>query len=360
MARAWIEVDLNKLKKNYELVTKIAKGKSILGVVKANAYGCGLVKIGKELEVLGAKILGVATLNEALELRKNKIKSGILIFGSLLYEEYEEAFKNNIQITVSKKEDFIYIEGQNFIQPKVHIKIDTGMGRVGFSNLTVEDVRDFMNKYKKTKIKGIYSHFSSADITSERDYTNMQIEKFSIFENIQGIEYIHIQNSAGIILENDKCQGNLVRPGIMLYGFSDLHRELEPIVALKARIIYLKKAENDMYISYEKEGYVKKGTIIGTVSIGYGDGYPRRFSSNGIMYVSGMPCKVLGKVCMDMTMIEIPSELECKIEVGEVVDVFSNFNNRDIYKELKDAKISPYEYLVGITQRVERKYIGGK
>lgn len=354
MKRAWVEINLEDLKSNYLLAKELAREKEILGVVKGNGYGCGAVAIAKALKKMGVKIFGVACLKEGIELRNAGIKEEILIFGAIGHDEYSDAFNSNLQITISTYKDIEYIEKNNFLNPKVHLKVDTGMGRIGFQNFKREDLVKIMQSSKKMKVVGVYSHFSCSDVYVEDLYTNDQIRRFREFEDIEELKYRHIQNSAGIILDNDKCYGNLARAGIMLYGFSDLHPDLKPIIKLKSRISHLKIVEQDSYISYGKEGFIKKGGMVATVSIGYADGYQRRFSNNGYMCIKGIPCKVLGKVCMDVTMLEIPKELENLVKIGTEVSILE----KDIFEQLKNAQVSPYEYLVSITPRVEKVYLG--
>lgn len=352
MKRTWLEVDRENLKSNYELIKKLAPDKEIIGVIKANGYGCGSIQIAKELVKLGINFFGVACLQEALELREKDVDEEILVFGAVNHEEYEIAFENKIQISVSKFEDIEFIEKSNFRNPRVHVKIDTGMGRVGFLNKEIYNLLESRENLKKCKIQGVFSHFSCADLLDKDEYTLMQIENFSRYTKISDLKYLHIQNSAGIIRFNNKCKGTHARAGIMMYGYSDLHPDLKPVTKLKSIISHLKKIEEDLYISYGKEGLAKKGSMVATIPIGYADGYSRRFSNKGEMYIKGYPCKVLGKVCMDMTMIEIPESLQSQIKIGDEVDVLGD----DPMKQLKKAQVSPYEYLVGIGNRVKRVY----
>lgn len=357
MKRSWLEVDLRNLEHNYKIVKNIVEEKEVLGVVKANAYGCGVIEISKALIEMGVKILGVACYQEAKELRDAGITNEILIMGAIGRDQYEEVFENDIQIAISCYDEIKYIENNNFKNPKVHIKIDTGMGRIGFLNDSIKEILIHKTKLKKMQIVGVFIHFSCADILGEEQYTEMQISKFKFYEELKEIKYIHSQNSGGILRFNKKCGGNLVRPGIMLYGFTDMNLRLKPICKLKSKIVHYKIMEEDSYISYGREGFVKKGDIVATIAIGYGDGYPRRFSNCGIMSVEGEPCQVLGKVCMDTTMIKIPQKLKDKIKLEMEVDVLYG----DIFEQFHKAKVSPYEYLVGITTRAERIYIkGGK
>lgn len=353
MKRSWLEIDRENLKNNYSLIRRLAPDKEVLGVIKANGYGCGSVQVAEELSALGVKVFGVACLQEAIELREKGIKEEILVFGASNHEEYGLAFEKNIQITVSSVEDIEFIEQEDFKNPRVHIKIDTGMGRVGFVDNSAYELLKNRGQLKKCKIVGVFTHFSCSDLHNEDEYTLMQIENFSKYGEFTDLEYIHMQNSGGIIRFNDRCEGTHVRAGIMTYGFSDLHPDLKPVTRLKSIVSHVKKVEEDSYISYGRNGFVTKGSLVASIPIGYGDGYSRKFSNKGEMYIHGVPCKVLGLVCMDMTMVEVPAELHEKIAIGDEVDVLGD----NPLKQLAGAGVSPYEYLVGITDRVKRVYL---
>ncbi|MGL4687309.1 MAG: alanine racemase [Fusobacteriaceae bacterium] len=355
MKRGWLEINLNKLKDNYNITKEKAAGKEVMAVVKADAYGLGACKISETLSDLGVNIFGVACLEEALELRKNGLKKEILILGVINFLDYKLAFDNNIQLTISSFEELEYLKKNNFKNPKIHIKIDTGMGRIGFLNDKIYSwiKENKNNKNNKFEIIGIFSHFSSSDIPCEDSYTMSQISKFKKYEEIEGIKYIHIQNSAGIMRFNSYCNGNLVRAGIVLYGYTDLDTKISPIVKFKTIINHLKVVEEDSYISYEKTKLVKKGTVIGTIPIGYADGYDRRFSNRGYVFIRGVKCAIVGRVCMDATMIKIPKSLYKNISIGEEVDILGD----NPLEQLKHVGISPYEFLLFVSKRVKRNYI---
>ncbi|MGL4393179.1 MAG: alanine racemase [Fusobacteriaceae bacterium] len=352
--RSWLEVDFKALKNNYEVVKNLVGKKEILGVVKSNAYGSGIVEVANQLISYGVKILGVACLQEAIVLRKAGIKSEILILGLILRDEYEIAFDNDIQLTISSYEDLDFIEKNNFKNPKVQIKIDTGMGRIGFmpDNKIIDFIKN-KSQLKKVSIVGVFTHFSSADISAEDEFTKSQIKKFDPFEKLLDIKYIHSQNSDGILRFNSLCNTNLVRPGIILYGYIN-YPNILPVSILKSKIIYLKKLEADTFISYGKKGLAKKGDLVATIAIGYGDGLPRNFSNIGKMDVLGVPCKIVGNICMDSTMIIIDEKICGKVKVGMTVEVISRENMFEIFKE---AGVFTYEYLTGLSNRVERVYI---
>lgn len=353
MERAWIEVNFNNLRSNYELIKEMEPQKEVLAVVKADAYGCGTIAVVKELRSYGVKMFGVSCLQEAMELRDNGIEEDILIFGAIPHSQYRRAFENRIQLTIAKKEDIEFIERNNFITPKVQMKIDTGMGRIGF---LVEEGLEILNKreeLKKVDIIGVFTHFSCADIEEEDEYTRKQIELFEIFQEVQGLKQIHSQNTGGIIRFNKECKGNIVRPGMLLYGYTNLDKRVKPIATLKAIVTHIKELKDGSFISYGKEKYLEKGSTVATVSIGYADGYPRAFSNCGEMKINGVICKVVGKVCMDVTMVEVPFEYKERVQIGDEVEVISG----DIYRQFERADISPYEFLVRIPNRAKRVYI---
>lgn len=353
MERSWLEIDLNNLRHNYEIIKKIVINKEILAIVKADGYGCGISEISKTLFEIGVKNFGVSSLEEALELKKVGIENNILILEIIGHDDYEKAFENNFQIAISSYEDIVYIEENNFKNPQIHIKIDLNFEKKNFLNDDILKWMENREKFKKIDVIGIFSHFSYSEKINDENYLKIQIQNFEIYEKIKGIKYLHIKNSVGIIKYNELCNSNMVRPGIMLYGYTNLNQEIRKISSLKSKIVHLKTIEKDSYISYGKEGFLKSGQMVATISIGYGDGYPRRFSNIGIMNIAGIECKVLGRICMDTTMIEIPEILKKKVCVGTIVDVMGG----NMYEQFEKANISPYEFLVGITKRVERKYI---
>lgn len=353
MKRSWLEVNFKNLLFNLKLIEKLAGKKEIMCVIKCNAYGCGAIAIAKFLEEKGVKYFGVACLDEALELREYGIKGEILVFGPTQVEWYSVAFSSKINLTITDEKELIYIIENKIKNPLIHVKVDTGMGRIGFKKNEVKAILKKISEYPDIEIQGIYSHLSCADIPREDEYTLTQLNEFKEFEKLEKIKYKHILNSAGVIRFADMTATNLVRVGIALYGYTNLIQELKPAVKLKTIINFIKTLDKNSYISYEKEGVAISGTTVATVSIGYGDGYSRRFSNVGYMLIDNIRCRVIGKVCMDMTIIEIPDELKNKIYVGMEIEVIG----MDVLNQLKAANISPYEELVSITNRVKREYI---
>jgi alanine racemase len=324
-------------------------------VVKADSYGFGAVKIAKELSEVGVKIFGVASLDEALELKKSGIEDEILILGSLFEDEILVADKENFQITVSSRKQLKFIE-DNRLNVKFHIKIDTGMGRLGF---TVEEGDRVIEECigKNMNITGIYSHLSDADGMSQEsiDYTEGQLKKFTIFKKYENVvKYIHILNSGGILHFNNRYAGNLVRAGICMYGMLGNERieGFKRVFTAKARVLSKRTVEEDSYISYGRTAQLKKGESFATLSIGYADGMKKEFSNKTYVIIEGEKCPVVGEICMDMCMVKIPSSIVEKVEIGAEAIVIRD----DIIEEINSIHKSTWDILTGIGRRVYRVY----
>ncbi|BDU50777.1 alanine racemase [Haliovirga abyssi] len=353
--RVWSDINLNNLIINLNLIKKLtSNNKKILGVIKANAYGHGAVEIARELSANGVSNFGVACIEEAEELVKNRIRGKILILGCTPLEEWDKAVSLGIQLTLSSYEEINYIEKKGLF-PDIHVKIDTGMGRIGFSYEEAEKAIQYIKNKNIANIKGIFTHLSVAD--EDLEYTQKQVEIFKkIVDENKDIEYFHISNSAGIL--NVINEGNMVRPGIILYGIpvvkNRFSKEFKPVMSFKSKIIFLKEVKQDMPISYGKTYIAKKGEIIATVSAGYADGINRKLSNTGEVYLKGKRCKIIGRVCMDQMMIKIPKTLIGKVKVGDELEIFGENINID-----EIAKISgtiSYEILTNINNRVPRIY----
>ena len=353
--RTWLEIDIDNLKYNIGKIQKLVEDKKILGVVKADSYGFGAVKIAKELSEVGVKIFGVASLDEALELKKSGIEDEILILGSLFEDEILVADKENFQITVSSRKQLKFIE-DNRLNVKFHIKIDTGMGRLGF---TVKEGDRVIEECigKNMNITGIYSHLSDADGMSQEsiDYTEGQLKKFTIFKKYENVvKYIHILNSGGILRFNNRYAGNLVRAGICMYGMLGNERieGFKRVFTAKARVLSKRTVEEDSYISYGRTAQLKKGESFATLSIGYADGMKKEFSNKTYVIIEGEKCPVVGEICMDMCMVKIPNSIVEKVEIGAEAIVIRD----DIIEEINSIHKSTWDILTGIGRRVYRVY----
>lgn len=362
----WAEIDLKAIEYNYRQVRKhVGKGINIMAVVKANAYGHGTVEVSSVLEHAGVDYLGVATTDEAVRLRDHGIKTPILVMGSVLPSEVGVSVHKDITLTICGDELFEVIrkETGNGEKLKVHVKVDTGMGRVGVWH---EDALDLVKKASAQKginLEGIYTHFSSAG----RDdfFTAYQIEAFekllsSIEKNWIKIPLRHAANSIATI-DFHKSHLNLVRPGLVIYGMYPKHTfpkliKLKPALELKTRVVFVKDTPPGRSISYGRTFITQKHTKIATLPIGYADGYGRKLSNKGEVLIKGQRARVVGKVTMDQTMIDV-GHID-GVKAGDEVVLIGKQGNDEIRAEnlARVAESIAYEVVCGISNRVPRIY----
>ncbi len=354
--RTWAEINLDNLRYNVQKIRELSGGKEVMGVIKADAYGMGSVEYARELVESGVKILGVACYEEASELKKCGIDVDVLVFGCTPLESMERAIEKNIHLTISSAKEIDFLERNN-LKPKIHIKVDTGMGRVGFTPSEAMEAIKYIRKNEIGQILGVYSHLSVADDVEEDEYTLGQIEKFKPFEELEGIRYKHILNSCGAIRFGDKTNSNLVRPGILLHGIvpfdSNLQNEFKYVFKLKSKVLYLKTIKEGAFISYGKSYYAEKGEVIATIPVGYADGFSRKFSNCSTVIIKGVECPVVGRICMDMTMVRIPEEIQEEVKIGSGVTLIGE----DIMEKSEVAGTIPYELMTNLGRRVSRFYI---
>lgn len=364
---AWAEIDLDNLKKNFEIIRKRVKDKKIISVVKADAYGHGAVEISKELEVLGSDYFAVATLEEGMELRINGISKPILIFGYVFPKQVNYILDFSLTPTIYSIDFAKELNNLCKIRKEkvnVHIKIDTGMGRVG---ILWDNAYGFIKeilKFKNLNIEGLYAHFSSAD-EKDKTFTKIQFDRFQkILDRLRkekiNIPFKHHGNSATVIdLPQYILDG--VRCGIMLYGLKPSNQvkniKLYPVMSVKAKLIFIKKVSKNTPISYGRTFYTKNDSIIGTIPIGYADGYPRILSNKGKVLYRGKRVKVVGTVTMDHCMIDI-SKFD-NPQIGEDVIIMGKDGEEEISADeiAKKCGTINYEIVTRIGKRVPRVYI---
>lgn len=352
-----------------ELKRHVGDNVLFMAVVKADAYGHGIVPVAKTAVASGADWLGVALLEEALELKQRGIAHPIFILGIVDPAGAESVVKNNISVAVCSLDSVLTLNktaeevGQNAF---VHLKVDTGMGRIG---LKPEDVLLFVEKLaalKHIQLEGLFSHFSNVD-ENDKTYAYRQLECFKdviASLNAKGINIPikHLAGSAATIDFPDSYF-DMVRPGISLFGVypsNNINRfvTLQPAMTLKTRIIFIKELPKNVPISYGNTYVTSKRSRIATLPIGYADGYPRMLSNQGEVLVCGRRVPVVGRVCMDMTMIDI-SDVP-KAEVGSEVVLFGHQNlSRILVDEIAYKNMTiPHEIFCGITNRVPKFYRG--
>ena len=370
---AWAEVNLKAIAHNIRELRRITNPKAcVMAVVKANAYGHGIIEVARESLENGAEALGVAHIEEGIQLRKAGIDAPVLIFGYTPPIHVKKLIEFNFTQTVcsyeiSKKLSQAAVKYGKKI--KVHINVDTGMGRLGLlggiKDNSVSEVL-LISLLPMLELEGIYTHFATAD-ESDRSYADKQFVIFTDFLNelrIAGLEIpvTHAANSAAII-NMPETHLNMVRAGISIYGFytsEEVDRsiiKLKPAMELKTKIIHLKKVPAGFKVSYGITYETEKPTTIATVSIGYADGLNRLLSSNGRMLVCGQKAPIVGRVCMDLTMLDVGEIPEVAME-KEVV-VFGKQGNASITVDEIASKINTinYEIVATIMDRVPRIYL---
>ena len=370
---AWAEVNLKAIAHNIRELRRITNPKAcVMAVVKANAYGHGIIEVARESLENGAEALGVAHIEEGIQLRKAGIDAPVLIFGYTPPIHVKKLIEFNLTQTVysyeiSKKLSQAAAKYGKKI--KVHINVDTGMGRLGLlgeiKDNSVSEVL-LISRLPMLELEGIYTHFATAD-ESDRSYADKQFEIFTNFLNelrIAGLEIpvTHAANSAAII-NMPETHLDMVRAGISIYGLytsEEVDRsiiKLKPAMELKTKIIHLKKVPAGFKVSYGITYETEKPTTIATVSIGYADGLNRLLSSNGRMIVCGQKAPIVGRVCMDLTMLDVGEIPEVAME-KEVV-VFGKQGNASITVDEIASKINTinYEIVATIMDRVPRIYL---
>lgn len=369
----WAEVDLGRIEHNVKQIKSLCENKKIYGVVKADAYGHGALDIVQVLLKSGVTDLAVALITEALEIIKSGINVPILILGFTPLTFAEDILNNNIEQTVydleyAKKLSEIAQEKNK--TAKIHIAVDTGMGRIGFlpNEKGMEAVRQ-ISKLPNINIEGIFTHFSTAD-EADKTYSLEQLAKFNKFVDDlerEGIKFNikHASNSAGI-MDLPEAHFNAVRPGIIMYGYYPSNEvikerlDLKPALTLKTSVVHVKTLPKDMYISYGRKYKTDKERVIATLPIGYADGYTRALSNKGKVIVNGKLASIVGAVCMDQCMIDVTDVGTVKVG-DEVILLGEHGNTRfnaDDLAELLDT--INYEIICMIGRRVPRVYINNE
>ncbi len=360
-------IDLSALAHNLSEVRRCASGRKILGIVKADAYGHGAVQCARTLVSEGVDMLGVALAEEGAELRKANITNEILVLGGVFEQQADELLEYDLTPAV-----YTTIQAESFSRAAlnagkilpVHVKIDTGMGRVG---ITPEDSVDFVlsiSRMPGLKVMGLMTHLSDV-AEKDKSFAELQVERFNMVMRRlkdEGIEIplAHASGSAAVI-DFAAAHFNMVRPGIMLYGCypsEDLRSlvDLRPVMALKTKIMHIKTVAPGTPISYGRTFYTKKESIIATLPIGYADGLSRRLSNRGSVLIGGKRCPIVGTVCMDMVMVDVSGVPGAKV-FDEAVIIGRQGKEEITAEEVAEllGTIS-YEVLCNVSKRVGREY----
>ncbi len=363
------EISLKAIQHNLEAVRKkIGPSVKIMGIVKANAYGHGLVETSKAFVKFGIDYLGVGFLEEGIILRQNGITCPILVLGGVLGDQVQHFLANDLDITVSSVELAERIEREvahhNSKKAKVHLKIDTGMERIGVHSDNALPFAQKVAALQHIEIVGIYSHLATSEMR-DKSFAYFQLQRFNNALNqikSAGIEIPlqHIANS-GAILDLPESYFTMVRPGIVLYGLypSDETTEsipLEKVLSLKSKVVFIKTVEANTSISYGRKYFTKSQTKIATIPIGYGDGYSRRLTNQTNVIIKGSQFPVVGAICMDQIMVDIG---DSDIHIGDEVTLIGKDKNEEIgFWELANkVGTNAYELMCNIAARVPRIYL---
>lgn len=370
--RAWAEINLDNIAHNIREIRRITnKNAEIMGVVKADAYGHGVMEVTRTLLENGVTRLAVSMLDEAIQLRRNGISVPILILGYTDPVRASEIIENDVTQSVYSQELALALSDEAVKQQKkvkIHIKIDTGMSRIGFlpGYSAVKNVAQ-ISKLPNIIIEGLFTHFASAD-EKDKEYTLMQFERFmSICSELQRIgihiPIKHCANSAGII-QYPQMHLDTVRPGIIQYGMYPSEEvdksiiNLKPAMTLKANVILVKEVEKNTSISYGRIFTTQKTSKIATIPIGYADGYTRMLSNKGKVLIHGQYAPVVGRICMDQCMVDV-SDLDCEVEVGDEVVLIGSQGDNVITAEdvAQSIGMINYELVCIVGKRIPRAFI---
>ncbi|MCI0748043.1 MAG: alanine racemase [Verrucomicrobia subdivision 3 bacterium] len=371
--RCWAEIDLDALRENLAWIRhRVGPNVKIMTVVKADAYGHGLKQIAALLMQSGTDVFGVANLAEAQAIRSVGRGWPILMLGACLPFEAETAVREDVMATVST-----YDEARRFSEAAsrlgrpadIHIKVDTGMGRLGATPHEVLDLWKRLEGLPGLRIRGFYTHFASAE--DDPSFTRAQKLRFRRLlakAPHQSLDYLHANNSAALLFEQD-THLNTVRPGLLVYGIlpegnrrirSELQHQVRPALSWKCRVSLVKEITRGTALSYGRSFVAPRPMRVATLTAGYGDGYLRAGSNRARVLIGGEYCRVLGRITMDQTIIDV-SRLP-QVQSGDEAVLIGRQGSRQItVNQLAGwCRTIPWEILTAITARVPRIYTGSQ
>ncbi len=362
-----VQVDLDRLTQNYNAIQNHVGGAVVMPILKANAYGHGLVRVGQHMQALGAKVLGVAYLEEGILLREAGITTPILVLGGILGSQAPLFLEHDLMGTASSVEKLEQMEAAAQaagLQARVHLKIDTGMERIGVHYYNADSLLEAALKCKHVQVEGIFSHFANAD-AADLSSAKLQIERFEevlrFYEKRSlPLPLRHMANS-GAILQLPETWFDLVRPGIMLYGVypsSEARRtvEINPVLTWSSRVVYFKVVKAGHPVSYGSTWQSDHPVRVLTIPVGYGDGYFRSMSGKAQVLINGKRYPVVGTICMDQFMVNI--EQDSGYNEDEILLIGESDGEKITVEDLAEwAGTIPYEILTNINTRVPRVYL---
>lgn len=367
---SFVEIDFAALEENYFKLQTIAKSSLVMPVVKANAYGHGLVRCSKTLEEIGAPFLAVAFVEEGIELRKAGIKTKILVLGGIFDNQVRYFLDYDLDLTVSSihKLEAVEEEARKLSKKaRVHLKVDTGMARIGVRPESALALFEGAMKCKHLEIISVYSHFATAD-SVDFTYSRKQLASFkectAFFDDKKTKRPLfHIANTPAI-LKLPESHLDLVRPGLGIYGVCPsahfrTNFDLKPVLSFKSKVVYFKVVKKGQGVSYDHDWIAPCDSRVVTIPVGYGDGYLRRLSNCAEVLIRGKRYPIIGKVCVDQFMVNIA---DSEAYLGDEVVLIGAQGNEtiDVLELAEKAGTTPHEITIAITLRVPRVALGAK
>lgn len=371
----WVEVDISAIRSNAQAIKAYAQGKSLIAVIKADAYGHGVIPVAEALQEEAA-MYAVATVVEAVELRTAGIRKPVLVLFNALPAQAEEIV--NHQLTPSVCEPTLCDALSRAVQVKgtsvkVHVDIDTGMNRGGIWYTEAVEFLKWLTSLEGIEIEGIFTHFATAD-EADRSHTDLQLERFrSVVSALSGLDLrppiVHAANSAAALTHSD-AHFDAVRVGLSIYGVypsSEVRRVspvvLQPTLSWKARVICLRRSMQGEGISYGRTYIVDAPTWLATLPVGYADGYSRALSNRADALIGGAMCQQIGAVCMDGTVFRIATpnkgDVNLPLQIGDEAVLIGKQGDLEITVDqvAEKAGTISYEILTGIGRRISRIYV---
>jgi alanine racemase len=374
MRPTWLEVDLDALRANYRAAAALAGGGPVLAVVKGNAYGHGLCPVARALSGAGAAYLGVATVGEGEALRRAGLETPVLLLGGYLPEEAPEIVALGLTPAVFAEAQVAPLAAAARaagVRLGLHLKVDTGMGRIGVPAEAAPAVLRRLLDDPDLRVEGVMSHFAEADLAdspaAEEQLARLLKVRAELGPAAGAIRYWHTANSAAL-MRRLAAGGDipvLCRPGIMLYGHPPAQGfavpvPLIPVGTWKARVIQVKHVPAGTPISYGRTFVTTRASAIATLPVGYADGFPRALSNRGRVLLKGVPVPVAGRVCMDMTMVDV-TDLHEPVAIGDEAVLMGAQGEAAISatQVAEACGTIAYDILCAISERVPRRYVGG-
>jgi alanine racemase len=367
MHRVWAEIDTTAVRHNLRAVRERAAGARVMAVLKANAYGHGAVEMAKLLAREGVDAVGVGDSGEALELRDAGIDTPILIVGGIMPGEMQRVVENDIEVnlhTVQMAEELNTEAEKQGRRVRVHLKVDTGMGRLGMQPFEAVPFLHNMRRLNGLELVGLCTHFSTP-YEDNPAFTTRQVEHFNLAVELAerlGYEGLTLHCSSSLaVWGRDDARFNMVRTGIALWGLlpggeAEWEAELKPALQLKSRILFLKDVSEGTPVGYNRLYYTPAPTRIATLPVGYNDGYRTSLTNRAFVLVRGVRCPVVGRISMDYTTIDVGHVPH--VDVGDEAVLIGAQGNEavSLYDLARWAEAIPYEILCGLGRRVARVY----